>query len=985
MVARYKTIFTASASLVALAIVPCASAQAQDAPATNSDVLRAEVDGKAPIIVTGTRIVSRDLESANPVASLTADQIAQSGDTNLVDLLADTPALLGSVTSIRTAGPRVRPGGAGVNLLNLRNLGDERTLVLVNSRRHVASLPGSAAVDINTIPLALIDRVDVLTGGVSAIYGADGVSGVVNFVLKRDFEGIEARGQNGISSRGDAQEYFASLTAGSNFAGGAGNVAVSYEYRRTARVRGDARRTGQPGSYSALAQNLADLPDDPNVPDRIPYNDLRFATLSPLGAVDINFDGFPEFTGTGKPYDVGLFLPNSGGLSQGGDGTAVAGFSGDLQPEVETHNVNLLFSHELSPAARVFAEGKYVSTQAYTEGQPPFDGGSLLYGDNAYLPDAIRSAMLPFTPGVLVFRTHSDFGRKSQRSERDTWRLVLGLDGEISDHARYEVAYTYGRTKNRFVLEDERIADRYFAALDAVRAPDGSITCRSNLIPQAAMFDLNLRGMPVSTYTPGPQSGCVPINILGQNVANDDALAFFQMDLVNRVKLTQHVVTATVSGDFGAQFELPGGPVSFVLGGEYREEKSNFEPDQILLDGLALDVVGVSRERGAFDVWEAFAELQAPVLRDVPGAHLLQFGAALRLSDYSTVGGTTTWKVDGTYAPVRDLRLRGTYSHSVRAPNISELFAGQIGVPSFILDPCDIVTVASGTQFRAANCAALLSGFGIDPATFNPSSNPATAAGVGGITSGNPDIKEETAKTWTAGVVVTPSFAPALTASFDWYDIKLKNAINTPTAQELVDLCVDQPSLENAFCPSVSRNPATGYVNGFVLMPANVSRFRTSGAEFSINYRVKPAGDWGMLNLNLAGGYLDQLSFVASPGAAPTVETREVFAPKWSGNFDLSWTKGNVTANYGVSYFSKTRRFSVAELEANPDISDPRYFYFREKWEHDVRLAVRAYEDRVTFYGGVNNLFDAGPAIGETIYPVSFRGRFFYVGIQAEL
>ncbi|MBV1917438.1 MAG: TonB-dependent receptor [Sphingomonadaceae bacterium] len=964
------------------------SAHAQEAEVVPQALAGVETSDDTVIVVTGSRIVSPNIESASPVRSISAEEIARSGETNLIDLLAETPALVNSLNSVRTAGPRARPGGVGINLLNLRNLGDERTLVLVNGRRHVASLPGSAAVDINTIPLSLLERVDVLTGGVSAIYGADGVSGVVNFVLKRDFEGIEANAQSGISSRGDAGEDYISLTAGKNYGGGAGNITLSYEYRRTDRVRAEERSLGRPGGRASfLHQNLADFPiDDPGVPDRVLYDDVRIAQLSPLGGIDLNFDGFPDFTGTGEPYNIGVFLPNSQGLAQGGDGTALAGSSGDFQPAVETHNVNLLLSHEVSPALRLFAEGKFVSTEAYTEGQPNFEGGSLLLADNAYIPASVRAVLPPFPPGQIIpiglaFRSHFDFGRTSQRSKRETWRGVIGADGDISDTISYEVAYTYGQTKNRFVGGNARIADRYFAALDAVDDGAGNIVCRSNISPQAPGLFPNYPVPPV-TYTPGPQSGCSPINILGSNVASDAALGFFQTDLINTGKLTQHVANASITGDFGKQFSLPGGPISFALGGEYRKESSSQTPDDLLQAGLILDAAPISASQGSFDVWEAFAEVQVPVLRDMPAAHLLQFGAALRLSDYSTIGSTTTWKVDGTYAPVRDLRMRGSYSSSVRAPNIDELFGPQTGTRAFVMDPCDIAFVGNGSEFRASNCNALLSGFGIDPASFNPSSNPA-AGNIGGITAGTPGLKEETAKTWTAGFVATPSNVPGLVANFDWYDIKLRNAINLPSAQEVVDLCVDQPGLDNVFCPNVLRNPANGLIGGFMIAPANVSRFRAAGADFSVSYAFEPKGDLGRFNVALAGGYLDRLSFVASPGAAATEKAGDAYAPEWTGNFDLTWMRGKVTANYGISYFSKTRRFSANELAANPDISEARYHYYPEKWQHDLQVSVETFDGMATIYGGMQNIFDRKPAIDQAIYPISFRGRFLFIGVRA--
>lgn len=988
MVANKKSRFLGTSGLVFVALMLPASAAAQGLDETRGD---------EPIIVTGSRIVAPETDNPYPVVSYTDEVITQSGHVNLTDLLVETPALLSSTTTSRTAGVNASFGGVGTNLLNLRNLGEQRTLVLVDGRRHVSSVAGQAGVDINTIPLALVERVDVLTGGVSAIYGADGVSGVVNFVMKRDFEGVEVRGQNGISSRGDAEEYYGALTAGHNFASGAGNIAVSYEYRRHERVRGDQRRTGRSEDLYTFHQNLADLADDPNVPDRIPYNNIGYFGVSSLGAIDVNFDRAPEFRGDGQVFDRGLFLPVPGGFAQGGDNTPVAGFAGDLSPFVQTHNANLLGSYEFSPGLRFFGELKYVNAESYTEAQPSGDFGSVLYADNAYLPASVRAAVVPgllgqlvgappgvaFPDGVLVSRSHFDFGRMSERSTRETWRGVAGFDGEIGGNVRYELSYTFGETKNEFVNGNHRIGDRYFAAIDAVDLGGGNIVCRSTVAPQYP--NLNLGGRPYTTFTPGPGSPCVPLNILGSNVASEEALAFVLTDLRNFAKLTQHVVSGSISGDFGEAFALPGGPVSFAVGAEYRKEKSRFTPDRLLVEDAILNAAQVNPERGSFDVAEAFAELRLPVLRGVPGAELLQFGGAVRLSDYSTIGTTTTWKLDATYAPIRDLRLRGTYSQSVRAPNITELFAPQTGNAAFIVDPCDITRVNVGTQYRAANCSALLTALGIDPATYNPSSNPAANVAISGAFGGNADLREEKARTWTVGAVVAPRFVPGLVASFDWYDIELKNAINTATAQELADLCVDQPGLDNPFCSGIVRNPDLGRITSFLVTPQNVARFRTAGADLALNYAFQPAPAWGQFNMRFVAGYLDKFSLIASPGAAPTDQRGDIRAPKWSGTFDLNWRLDAFSVNYGVSYFSKTRRFSRAEMAANPDIVAPKYLFLREHWEHDLQLAADAYDGRATFYTGVQNLFDRKPDIGGVNYPVSYRGRFFYFGIRAAI
>jgi outer membrane receptor protein involved in Fe transport len=381
-----------------------------------------------------------------------------------------------------------------------------------------------------------------------------------------------------------------------------------------------------------------------------------------------------------------------------------------------------------------------------------------------------------------------------------------------------------------------------------------------------------------------------------------------------------------------------------------------------------------------------FGEVNLPLLSDMPFAQTLAIGGAVRLSDYSTVGSTTTWKVDGVYAPVRDITLRATYSQAVRAPNISELFAGQSGSFEFIADPCDTLNIGEGTQYRQANCATLLGQYGINPATFSPNGDPTSPdnSSIQGLSGGNPNLQEETARTWTAGVVLRPRFIPGLTIAADWYDIKLEDAISTATAEEIAELCVDQPDLDNVFCDAITRDPSNGYVSTFVVGPQNVASFDTSGLDLNLNYRFTPSEKIGTFNLRLVGNYLDQLQFIPTVGADVDVDRDEPYAPKFAASADLTWSKGPLTLNYGINWLDNTRRYTTEELAANPDKSDPRYFWYKEKWDHQVQARYNV-DDRFSIYGGVNNLFDQKPSVGAAGFPINAVGRYFYVGARVGL
>src|SRR5688572_21871551 len=373
------------------------------------------------VVVTGTRIRQNQGSFANPVTTLTSETLEQSGKTELADLLSQMPALVGSITGDQTAGSVPGFGEVGLNLLDLRHLRVERTLVLVDGRRHVSGLAGSAAVDTDAIPTDLVDGVDVLTGGASAIYGADGVSGVVNFRLKKNFQGLTFRGQASRSALGDGDNRFVALTAGTNFLDDRGNVALAYEYSSDDRVNDQDRDYLRPPRAAYLFQNQDDLDDSPNLFDNVPYNDVRYADSAPNGAVDVDFDLLSDFQGDGNVYDRGFVLDNSGGYTQGGSSTPIDGYQGDLFPEADRSLVNVLSHFDVSDKLTISAEGKYVRSHAFTVAQPSYDFYLFMTPDNPYMPQAIRDAIVPggavdwfgdpdAPDGVLVTRDNYDLG-----------------------------------------------------------------------------------------------------------------------------------------------------------------------------------------------------------------------------------------------------------------------------------------------------------------------------------------------------------------------------------------------------------------------------------------------------------------------------------------------------------------------------------------------------------------------------------------------
>ncbi|MET0376522.1 MAG: TonB-dependent receptor, partial [Rhizorhabdus sp.] len=847
-----------------------------------------------------------------------------------------------------------------------------------NGRRHVSSQFDTAAVDINAIPTDLIERVDVLTGPQSAVYGADAVSGVVNFILRRDLDGVMARSQMGISSRGDAANRFASIIAGRNFADGRGNVTLAYEYNAEQPLANDDRSYLRSAQRVFFVNNKNYVPGQAGSYARVPTRDNRYAggyfdgdgVLQPGGSyANILKIGDRFFRGDGQPYTFGT-QTETDDYTTGGDDTPVAGYIGDILPRTRRHAGNVLAHFDASDAFKISVEGKFVQTTATT-----FSSYSGTYGvpitlDNPFIPASIlAAAQAEGVDAVFINRNNFDLPRRGEEDRRRTWRGVIDVTGRLTDHASYDVSYTYGRTDVRATKLNDRLPDRYSAAIDAVRGPGGQIVCRSAAARAA---------------------GCVPLNTFGTFVADPAAFDYFLDDPVSNARIEQHVANASLTGDFGEIFELPGGPIQFAAGGEYRRESSRFQPSPRLVDGTYYspaagiydEPVNLTPSSAHFDLWELFGELNAPLLKDRPFAHLLSVGAAGRYSDYSTVGSTRAYQFNGIYAPVEDISFRGSYGRSVRAPNIAELFRPATGFSDFITDPCYLANRSQGTQFRAANCTAIIQAAGGNPANFSAANNPDANLNLPGTQQGNPNLRAEVARTWTAGVVLRPRFVPRLQIAVDWYDIRLKDAINRASATDVANLCVDLPTTDNPFCRTITRRTGTGYVSAYTVQPENVAAFRTAGLEANLAYQVDTAR-LGRFDLRLVAGYLHRLEQLPLPGARIIDNRDQPFRPKYNLVFSPTWTLKALTLAYNLRWQNGTRRFSRINTDSNPDFVDPRYFRFKALWQHDVQVQVAATE-AFSFYGGVNNLFDRKPDIGfETNVPISPLGRYLYVGAKA--
>ncbi|HET7816831.1 MAG TPA: TonB-dependent receptor [Sphingomicrobium sp.] len=1044
-----------------------------------------------PIVVTGSRIRRPNLESAVPITSVGAEDLVDRGDISLGDALNELPALRSTWSQSNSTR---FIGTAGLNLLDLRGLGSSRTLVLVNNRRHVSSQPGAYTVDVNTIPSDLLERVDVVTGGNSAVYGSDAIAGVVNFITRRDFEGLRLRGQGGISHYGDRGSYFASLTAGRNFLGDRLNIAGALEYAQSDALFHKDRpemtgafhgvpsfMTTQPthifNPVTRLATAIPNRNDDgiPNTQffDPGPMSNIRssggsvnvgcpyltnaqYDALSPAArarhiarlqatcvAVGTDAQGrvIPTvFTPTGGALDNAYMFNPDGTLALNvlsGDARATGGgtFGGRgvtgveeamLQPGLKRFAGNIFVNADISPALQPFLEAKYVRIRAtQSSNQPTFSTGFLRNSfrfDNPFLTDQARQTLITIMgldpnsaavqQGTQTFvsnRWNYDLGTRQENHRRDTYRIVGGVAGNISEtgNLRYEAALNWGRTETYYETGGNVHRERYNWATDAVRDPaTGQIVCRATL-----------QGVS------GAQ-GCVPLNPFG-HFARSEAAAQYVLHTSWREQWTKQLnAVAYISGDSGGFFNLPGGPVGFATGVEYRREDAYSAYDDVTVSGATfLNAIGAF-DPPAQTIKEAFGELRVPFLRNVRFAEELSIEGAVRVSDYNTHPDPVwAWNVGAIWAPVKDLRLRAGYARSVRAPDIGDLFA--TAAETFFnsaVDPCSQNVIGDNPN-RAKNCEA----HGV-PTTMiiNGQERPwinTTIGGISGISSGNPDLQPERGTSFSVGAVFQPRFVPGLSMTIDYYDVEVTSVIASLTAQAIVNACYDDPTgVNNQYCAAVFRRRSSdpladftfrGQPNrnfaafggsnnyqlplgdgpGFIQAPFNFAKLTARGIDLDVAYRTRL---WKNVELNTRGILSRNLeredyTFQNDPKRSTRIHGT-LGDPLWAANLNNNIDFGVFDFGYNLRYISK---MAIAAWETQhshqgrpPQVPDAfPVKYYPEVFYHNLRFGFEPPETNYRFYMGVDNVLNTLPPFGldgtgggGAIYPNT--GRFFYAGAQ---
>jgi outer membrane receptor protein involved in Fe transport len=959
---RVRKYALATAGAAALCLVAQAAA-AQDVAqaAAAQDVAQAE-GGVEAVSVTGTRIVRDGYSAPTPVTVVGAEQILAQAPANLADFVnSSLPSVIGSETSNNSSGS-LSNGLAGINALNLRSLGVNRTLILLDGHRTPASA-ATGDTDINTIPQQLVKRVDVVTGGASADYGSDAVGGVVNFILDKEFTGFKAGAEYGETDAGLQPGYKLNATYGMDFDGGKGHALISGEWVQTAPTPKDYNPAWNKSGFFRV-QNPTYTATN-GQPFYLIQSGIGASQVSPGGLI---VSGPLQGTYFGKNAVVNQLSYGAvtGPWMIGGD-TAVTqdnyGGTNSLAAGETRESLYTRGSYYVTPEIEVWAEGsvsRYKGFSIYQ--QPPQVGGIVIQKDNAFLPASVVSRMT--TAGVTSFTegsTNSGFPESGSLNGREVWRAAAGADGTFNlletdwkwDYfAQYGMANT--REQETQVWNNARLA----LAQDAVVVTAanrgtsglalGSIACRSSLA--------------------APTNGCSPLSRIGVNGGVQDPAAFQQglnyvLGTPYRTQRLQEQVTGfNVSG---TPLENWAGPISVAFGGEWRLESINGFVEPRYNSGWLFGNYLVNK--GHYSVAEGYLETVIPLMKG------LDFNGAYRYTAYSTSGGVSTWKTGLTYSPIDDIKFRVTYSHDIRAPNLNELFAAG----------------TARTNTVAVNNTSL---------TFVQNQT------------GNPNLSPEAANSLGLGTVITPTFIPGLAMSVDYYNITIAHAIGSITAQNTADLCFLQGLQQ--YCSNIAYSNGTTAtptysgqtINTILLVPFNFSKQKSEGIDFDVTYQVPlEEMDWfGKIpgDLTLHALMTHYMRNYTNDGVNPPTDLAGVNSgsgtPSWvyrlSGTYHTDpWTfyvmgRGISAGKYSNEYVvcsAGCPTSTLANRTANFNHIDGAFYL-----DTSVTYDFDAFGADSQMFLSVKNLFNSDPALvasgpdGNNVpaYPNANRNLYDYLG-----
>jgi outer membrane receptor protein involved in Fe transport len=969
------------------------------------------------ITVTGTRLTQQNLVSSTAVNVFDTEAIDISGATNMSELIRTLPAT--GVSTLTTTNSNFLVNSSGINTVELRNLGEDRTLVLVNGRRFVAGVPGSQIVDFNSIPAAFIERIDVVTGGASAVYGSDAVAGVVNIITNKDFQGVQLTGQGGQAEAGDNEKYTFSLTAGMPFADDRGHAMFSYTYDKENGVYARDR-----DGMEVDGANLTFFSGDANdyAEDLVPF----YSSFSEYGRMRIPNDGNYVFDGTSTIP----FVSDDHGFNR----QAYRALAVPLERNLLAAN----FDFDLSDNVNLFLESTYSSVDSESSLEPfPMDSESVygqfgpqceagvgcsfgIPGSNPFIPADMLQIARDANPGIadddLVIgfaRRMTELDQRGASNLRQTFRVVGGLQGSFADDRfDYELSYNFGRTTQSQASTGQVNVLNMRYSLDAIVDPDDptNIICRDGV---------------------ARAQGCIPVNLFGlgsitaglDDLTRDNLLTYLKSPGATQGEVEQNILMGFISGDM---FEMPAGTARFVVGAEYRDEQSSQVQDSLAQQGLNAGNK-IPPTVGGYDVIEGFLELELPLLGDIMLVDSLDLNLAARFSDYSTVGNTEAFAGSIKYRPVEDLLVRGQLSRAVRAPNISELFAPLSQTfPPGLVDPCEGVTVQGGqtgflNEVRNVDDPDSALNSGINPATVNDPAavacmqDPSVAARVsdtgglvltqpeiqgvsgfnGGAISGGNTLDAETADTVTAGFVWSPSFASwadGLTISVDYYLIEIEDGISSVARQTSLNRCYESGTYDanTPFCQNVVRfdqasGPSVGawrFINAY---QQNLSTLETSGIDLQASYSFDLPRTWGSMDLTLTYSNLQNYETVPFEGEDPVDDTGQIGLPEHEGLLGIVYSRSNLLVAWSTQWLGSVKLDEPGGL-FDTEISD-RFF-------HDIQGRY-TFGDNWTVVLGVDNVadeyvpigfFGPGTSTGWNTAPDFYDGlgRRYYAGLRLD-
>ncbi|TAK16949.1 MAG: TonB-dependent receptor [Rhizorhabdus sp.] len=873
-----------------------------------------------PITVTGSRIIRDGSEAPSPLTVVGADLIDKRGAQNVADLLNELPAFRGSTTPSSTAN---LTKNVGANFANLRSLGVNRTLTLVDGMRFVPS-SDLGQVDLNFIPTLMVERAEVVTGGASAVYGTDAVAGVVNLILRRKVQGIQMRGDFGITEQGDGREYRGAILAGTEFADGRGYATIAADIYRSDGADDPYSRDWGRREYG-LITNAAGV-----FPTRLIASNVHHSTMAPGGLITSGSLRGTTFNpdGTPRPFVYGQLAGAQNMI--GGEGAGNRLYLGDgLLPKLDRIATYLRTGYELTDSIELVQDLSYARTKGRATTPHYFNFGNLtIRRDNAFLPTSVAARMDAAGETSFGFgRFWSDVGTPVPVSTNATWRSVTGARGSLSDTWKWDVGVEYGENKYHQQILGSFIAPRAAQMIDAVRAPNGTIVCR------VALTD--------------PSTACRPFNPFGENRNAADVSNYFRADQDLRQTQTELAASAGLNGRL---FDIGAGRWGVAVGAEYRRSTLRAVADP--LSNAAAFTFGNARNvRGKITVKEAYIELDAPLLADVAMVKALTVNGAYRYADYSTSGGIDAWKLGATWDVVDALRLRVTRSRDVRAPNIPELFTPSRSTQSItILDP-----------FRN-NVPSLVFPF----------------------VAGNAALKPERADTLSFGAVIKP-FA-GFSASADFYDIKISGAISTIPIQDIVNLCFggradlcSQISRDaGGFITQIISggiNVASQRTKGIDIEVGYRSALGQGNLDLRLfaNHTIKNTVKNGALITRLAG----------QNDGSPQNGTGGI--PSWSVTGIASYEIDRISASVQGRFIS-AGKINTAFVEGR-DIEDnslPSALYVNLNAHY--KLGPASDPAKYKIFATVDNLFDKDPAISpQSVLPINpvfydILGRRYRVG-----